>query len=84
MPCSPDWPTAICVLAQMKKTNPKYILHNYMSEVAIRKAEDDNDYSEIEKLMILLQSPSDEHPDHEEYAGFPPDWAEQISVSCSS
>lgn len=69
---------------QMKQVNPKYILRNYMAEIAIRKAEDENDYSEIEKLMNLLQAPFDEHPEHEDYAGFPPDWADQISVSCSS
>ncbi len=69
---------------QMKRVNPKYILRNYMAEIAIRKAQDENDYSEIENLMNILQKPFDEHPDFEHYAGHPPEWAQQIAVSCSS
>ena len=69
---------------RMKQVNPKYILRNYMAEVAIRKAEDEKDYSEIDQLLSLLQTPFDEHPALEHYAGFPPDWAGNIAVSCSS
>jgi len=68
----------------MKQTNPKYILRNYMVEIAIRKAEDEKDYSEIDQLFSLLQSPFDEQPELEHYAGFPPEWAGNISVNCSS
>jgi uncharacterized protein YdiU (UPF0061 family) len=68
----------------MLKTNPKYILRNYMAEVAIRKAEDEGDYSEIDRLLTLLQSPFDEHPDCEHYAKHPPIWSKTLSVSCSS
>lgn len=69
---------------QMKAVNPKYILRNYMAEIAIRKAQDENDYSEIDNLMIILSDPFDEHPDFEHYAGHPPEWAQRIEVSCSS
>jgi len=69
---------------RMKKTNPKYILRNYMAEQAIRKAQDERDYSEIDRLSGILKSPYDEQPEHEDYAGFPPDWASTLSVSCSS
>ena len=68
---------------KMKKVNPKYILRNYMAETAIQKA-DKKDYSEIERLFNLLQNPFDEQPENEHYAGFPPEWAQEISVSCSS
>ena len=68
----------------MLKTNPKYVLRNYMAEIAIRKAEDDGDYGEIDRLLRLLQTPFDEHPDCEEYAKHPPAWSQQLSVSCSS
>ena len=68
----------------MKKINPRFILRNYMTETAIRLAEDKQDYSEIDKLLLLLQSPFDEHPEFEHYAGHPPEWAQKISVSCSS
>ena len=68
----------------MLQTNPKYILRNYMAELAIKQAEDEHDYQEIDTLLHLLQSPFEEHPDMERYAGLPPDWANRISVSCSS
>ncbi|WP_455220817.1 protein adenylyltransferase SelO [Kaarinaea lacus] len=68
----------------LQQTNPKYVLRNYMAEIAIRKAEDEKDYSEIDRLHKLLQQPYDEQPEQEHYAGFPPDWASNISVSCSS
>lgn len=68
----------------MLKTNPKYVFRNYMAEIAIRKAEDEQDYSEIDRLLMLLQSPFDEHSDCEEYAKHPPAWSQKLSVSCSS
>jgi len=69
---------------QMRQTNPKYILRNYMAEIAIRKAEDEKDYSEINNLLKILENPYLEHPEAEEYAGLPPTWSCGISVSCSS
>jgi len=68
----------------MRNTNPKYVLRNYMAEIAIKKAETEQDYSEIDQLLALLQDPFAEHEALSHYAGFPPDWAQQISVSCSS
>ena len=68
---------------KMKQVNPKYILRNHMAESAIKKAEK-KDYSEIERLFNLLQNPFNEQPENEEYAGLPPQWAQEISVSCSS
>ena len=68
----------------MLKTNPKYVLRNYMAEIAIRQAEDEGNYREIDRLLKLLQTPFDEHPDCEEYARHPPAWSQQLSVSCSS
>jgi uncharacterized protein YdiU (UPF0061 family) len=70
--------------AKMRRVNPAYILRNYMAETAIRRAEDEQDYTEVERLLDLLQNPYDEQPGQEDYAGFPPDWAQQIAVSCSS
>jgi uncharacterized protein YdiU (UPF0061 family) len=69
---------------KMKKVNPKYILRNYMTEIAIHKAQVNHDYSEINTLFTLLQNPFDEQPEYESYADFSPDWAQKISVSCSS
>jgi uncharacterized protein YdiU (UPF0061 family) len=69
--------------ARLDRINPKYVLRNYMAQIAIAKA-GERDYSEVDALLKLLQRPFDEHPRMERYAGFPPDWAQQISVSCSS
>jgi uncharacterized protein YdiU (UPF0061 family) len=68
---------------KMRATNPKYILRNYMAQIAIEKAQE-NDYSEVNRLLKILQKPYDEHPEAEAYAGLPPDWAGDLSVSCSS
>ena len=69
---------------RMMKVNPKYILRNYMAEIAIRKAIDEQDYSEIDDLLKILQQPFEDHSEFEHYAGQPPEWAQQIVVSCSS
>jgi uncharacterized protein YdiU (UPF0061 family) len=68
----------------MNKCNPKFILRNYIAEIAIRKARDEKDYSEIDCVLSVLQNPYDEHPDMQHYADAPPDWADSVAVSCSS
>ena len=68
----------------MNRTNPKYVLRNYMAQIAIEKAQRDGDFSETDALLQLLQTPFDEHPESEHYSGHPPDWAQGIAVSCSS
>ncbi len=67
----------------MRAINPKYILRNYLAQNAIEKAEQ-KDFSEIDQLLKLLSKPFDEQPQYEAYAALPPDWAQGISVSCSS
>ncbi len=67
----------------MLRTNPKYVLRNHLGELAIRQAKL-KDYSGVEDLLALVQAPYDEHAAHEDKAGFPPDWAHQIEISCSS
>ena len=69
---------------KMKAVNPKYILRNYLVELAIRKAADEKDYGEVNTLLSLLQRPFDEQPEFSDYAKEPPDWAQKIEVSCSS
>ena len=68
---------------KMRAVNPKYILRNYMAQIAIEKAQE-GDYTEVNRLLKIIQNPYDEHPDAEDYAGLPPDWAKEIAVSCSS
>lgn len=68
---------------RMNLVNPKYILRNYLAQVAIEKAQQ-KDFSEVQKLLNILQHPFDEQPEHEHYAALPPDWASGLEVSCSS
>ena len=70
--------------AFMDSINPKYILRNYLAQIAIEKAEKDRDFSEVDILLKLLERPFDEQPEMERYAALPPEWAHKISVSCSS
>lgn len=67
----------------MLRSNPKFVLRNHLAEMAIRQAKT-GDFSEIDTLHKLLQSPFDEHPGFEAYADLPPDWADQLEISCSS
>lgn len=69
---------------RMSQTNPKYVLRNYLAETAIRQAVEHRDYSEIDRLLELLQAPYAEQPSMERYAATPPQWGKQLVVSCSS
>ncbi len=70
--------------ARMNRTNPRYILRNYLAQNAIEKAEQNRDYSEIETLQELLKDPFTERPGKEAYAAEPPEWGQRLAVSCSS
>ncbi|MFZ3004121.1 MAG: YdiU family protein [Undibacterium umbellatum] len=67
----------------MLSVNPKYILRNYLAQVAIEKAQK-KDFSEVRKLLSILGNPYDEQEVHDDYAELPPDWAKHLEVSCSS
>ena len=67
----------------MLRTNPKYILRNHLGELAIRQAKQ-GDFSMVQDLLQVLQSPYDEHPSFEAWAGLAPEWASSIEISCSS
>jgi len=68
---------------RMNRVNPKYVLRNYLAQVAIDAAQQ-KDYREIERLMGLLQRPYEEQVGMEEYTRPAPDWAQDMEVSCSS
>jgi uncharacterized protein YdiU (UPF0061 family) len=69
--------------AAMNLVNPKYILRNYLAQVAIEKAQN-GDFSEVARLLAVLERPFDEQPENDSYAALPPDWASHLEVSCSS
>jgi uncharacterized protein YdiU (UPF0061 family) len=67
----------------MHRVNPKFILRNYLAQMAIEKAQN-KDFSEIQRLLGVLEKPFDEQPENTHYADLPPDWASELEVSCSS
>jgi uncharacterized protein YdiU (UPF0061 family) len=67
----------------MLKTNPRFVLRNHLGELAIQAAKL-KDFSQVNTLLMLLESPFEEHPGFDDYASFPPDWAANIEISCSS
>lgn len=77
-----------CVSAEtrcekMRRANPKYILRNYLAQLAIDKAEE-GDFSEVSRLAELLKRPYDEQPELDDYAKLPPEWGKKMEISCSS
>jgi len=69
--------------ARMRAVNPRFVLRNYLAQQAIERAER-RDFSEVERLLRVLSSPFAEHPQDDDLAALPPEWADEISVSCSS
>ncbi|MDO5624743.1 MAG: YdiU family protein [Pseudomonadota bacterium] len=71
----------------MLQTNPTFVLRNYLAEQAIAQAKQ-KDFGMLQDLLAVLEKPFDEHPAHahppHNWAGFPPDWAQDIHISCSS
>jgi uncharacterized protein YdiU (UPF0061 family) len=71
----------------MRKVNPKYVLRNYMAQLAIDAANND-DFELVTELHDLLKNPYDEQNHHEKWYVKRPDWAKtkigSSMLSCSS
>jgi serine/tyrosine/threonine adenylyltransferase len=70
-------------VARMHRANPKFVLRNHLAQTAIERAQQ-GDFSETQRLLKVLEQPFDEQPQNEADAAFPPTWANQLEVSCSS
>lgn len=72
---------------KMKRVNPKYVLRNYMAQLAIEAA-DKGDYTVLNELFEILKYPYDEQNEYEKWYALRPDWAKGkvgcSQLSCSS
>ena len=71
----------------MNSVNPKYVLRNYMAQVAIEAAEKE-DYTILKELHGLLKNPYEEQAELDKWYAKRPDWARDkigsSMLSCSS
>jgi len=68
-------------IAKMNAVNPKYVLRNYMAQLAIDDA-NKGDYGLIDELFQLLKHPYTEQPKYEKWFAKRPEWARH-KVGCS-
>ena len=66
---------------KMDAVNPKYVLRNYMSQLAIDAA-NEGDYTLIDELYKLLKKPYSDQPKNEKWFAKRPEWARN-KVGCS-
>ena len=65
----------------MNAVNPKYVLRNYMAQLAIDAA-DKLDFSVLDELYQMLKNPYSEQPEYEKWFTKRPEWARH-KVGCS-
>jgi uncharacterized protein YdiU (UPF0061 family) len=75
------------IAAAMDRTNPKYVLRNWLAQDAIDAAHT-GDLSKVHRLLTVMEKPFDEQPEHGDLAQKRPEWARNkpgcSALSCSS
>ncbi len=73
--------------ARMASANPRYVLRNYMSQLAI-DASTKGDHDVLQELLAVVRTPYQATDAHEKWAARRPDWARHKAgcsmLSCSS
>ena len=71
----------------MNAVNPKFVLRNYLSQIAIEQAEAGNNEL-VNELLDVMRHPYDDQANNQKYAELRPDWARTkpgcSQLSCSS
>jgi hypothetical protein len=67
----------------MRAVNPKFVLRNWVAQVAIDAVEAGDD-AVVGTLLDVLRTPFDEHPEHEAWTQPAPAQYAGLEVSCSS
>ncbi|HTW84187.1 MAG TPA: YdiU family protein [Candidatus Sulfotelmatobacter sp.] len=67
----------------MRAVNPKYVLRNWIAQLAIEAVEAGDD-AVIAEVLAVLRTPYDDHPEHEDWTQPAPAKYAGLEVSCSS